>query len=283
MKVAQGRVITVEPRRVGPGQSRKVALIGTAPTHRYAPWEDASWEIWAHASAWNLCRRVDRWFDLHPESRWREMKPYHPDYQNWLKTQTVPVYMQQRYPEIAASVRYPKERILAEFPRYFSSQVAWMIALALTEGVTHLSLYGVHYGFETEYASQRAGCEFWMGVAYGRGVQLQIIDKVPLLKEPPALYGYEDAAWHQWTAHWKKERAATALIPAKSMQALAPDAPLPEPNFDGLNDQQAKIYRRARADEFWMLRKFPPASSLPEEPAHVRRTHDPAEKARTPA
>jgi hypothetical protein len=263
MRVGQGQVSPVQPRRVGPGSARKIAIIGTAPTHRYAPWDDPSWEIWAHASAWNLCRRADRWFDLHPEARWRERKTYHPDYAGWLATQAAPIYMQQKWKEIPACVRYPKERVLAEFPRYHSGQVSWMIALALLEGVTHLGFFGVHYSMESEYAAQRAGCEFWMGLAFGRGVQLVIPDNVPLLKEPPALYGYEDAAWQAWVAEWKAKRSQTAVIPAVSITPIVgPLPPLPA-------DAPAHAVQ-SRVDEFWMLRG-PAASSVPQ-PAGV--THE---------
>jgi hypothetical protein len=176
----------------GLGRLRKVALIGTAPTIKFAPYHDPSWEIWAHNSAAHILPRVDRIFDLHPEDFWRRPKRWQKDYVGWLKRCPVPVYMQQRYPEIPQSVRYPKERVLAEFRRYFSSQAAWMIALALTEGVTHIGFFGIHYAAADERGAQRAGCEYWMGVAEGRGVQIVMPEGCPLLREPKLLYGYEN-------------------------------------------------------------------------------------------
>lgn len=267
MRVAFGQIGQIQPRRVGPGATRKIALLGTASSLRFAPWDDGTWEIWAHASGATVTRRADRWFDLHPESRWREKKTWHRDYQAWLASLTVPIYMQQRWKrEIPMSVRYPKERVLAEFPRYHSGQVSWMIALALLEGVTHLGFFGVHYSLESEYASQRAGCEFWMGIAHGRGVQLVIPDECPLLKEPAALYGYQDAEWHEWVKTWKTQRSATAVIPAKRLTvAPNPDA-LPVP--DEMPDAHAENFAKARKDEFWMLRDTPAASSQTE-PAGV--------------
>jgi hypothetical protein len=58
--------------------------------------------------------------------------------------------MQRHYPEIPQSVMYPKGRVVAEFRRYFTSQAAWMIALALTEGVTHVGFFGIHYDARDE-------------------------------------------------------------------------------------------------------------------------------------
>lgn len=176
----------------GLGRARKIALIGTAQTHVFAPWHDPSWEIWAHASSWRLCRRVDRFFDLHSRKVWSAKKYWHPDYQAWLKKLPVPIYMQERYADVPQSVRYPRERVLSEYRRYLTSQAAWMMALALTEGVTHLGFFGIHYSSDEEHRSQRPGCEYWMGVAEGKGVQLVIPSGCPLLTgKGYQLYGYE--------------------------------------------------------------------------------------------
>ncbi|HUX00277.1 MAG TPA: hypothetical protein VMY35_04790 [Phycisphaerae bacterium] len=184
----------IPPRaRFGIGGLRKIALIGTAATIYHAPWDDPTWEIWSHASAVNLVpqQRVDRWIDLHPPHCWRQPKRWHTDYYGWLKTLRTPIWMQKKYKDVPASVPFPKDRLLSEFGRYFTSQTAWMIGAALTEGVTHLGFFGVHYESNAEYRSQRAGCEWMMGVAFGRGVNLVLPPTSPLLSRPTWLYGYE--------------------------------------------------------------------------------------------
>lgn len=184
-------VVVPAPPSAGLGRLRKIALIGTAPTIHYAPWDDRTWEIWAHSSAKGMAQRVDRYFDLHPQKFWTKRKAWDPSYQQWLTRNPTPIYMQKRYPEVPASVKYPKERILTEFRPYFTSQAAWMIALALTEGVTHIGLFGVHYASDSEYANQRAGCEYWLGQAEGRGVQIVLPPGNPMLRTPSKMYGYE--------------------------------------------------------------------------------------------
>jgi hypothetical protein len=231
---------TYEPP--GLGRLRKIALIGTANTYPWAPFHDPSWEIWAHNSAIPICPRVDRIFELHSKFVWSKKKHWHKDYQKFLRECPVPIYMQRHWPDIPQSIRYPRERVLSEFRRYFSSQAAWMIALALTEGVTHLGFYGIHYEHSSERDWQRQGCEYWMGMAEGRGVQLVIPEACPLLKQPKLLYGYEshDKAGKniiapRKTNDMKFSPAALTLIDMDKAEGRPPLAELPqgaEPNWE---------------------------------------------------
>lgn len=197
---------------VGTGRLRKIAIIGAAQSVDFAPWYDHSWEIWAHSTVYPLCKRADRYFDLHPWE-WITSKGV-PGYVEWLTQTKTPVYMQRKFSSVKSSVRYPKERILSEFRRYFTSQAAWMMALALTEGVTHLGFFGVHYSLDEEHKKQRAGCEYWMGVCEGRGVQLILPPTCPLLRQPSWLYGYEshDGKQHK-RAGGRKPPQHSALPP----------------------------------------------------------------------
>lgn len=213
--------------------TRKVALLGgVASTVRYAPFDDPSWAIWSHSSVVpKHARRVDRWFDLHPPHCFQETRKCgRPDYYGWLKSLTTPVYMQESYPEIPASVRYPIERIRAEWPTVpFGSQTAWMIALALTEGMTHLGLFGIHYQFETEYAEQRANAELWIGIAMGRGVHVVIPEGAPIAREPVDLYGYESHTPEKYVA--RKARFKDARLRAQAV-TNQPGLALAQPGFD---------------------------------------------------
>jgi hypothetical protein len=199
----------------GVGRLRKIAIIGSAQTVQLAPWYDASWEIWAHATVYPYCKRVDRYFDLHPW-KWISEKPV-PGYLAWLKTLRTPIYMQRAMADVPASIAYPRERVMAEHPRYFTSHAAWMIALALAEGVTHLGFFGIHYALDEEHKKQRAGCEFWMGVAHGRGVQLVVPEGAPLLREPAWLYGYESHSGKTHIRHTTGGKKPDMRIPPQNL------------------------------------------------------------------
>ena len=187
-----------QPRRpafAGLGRLRKVACLGGASTVQYAPWHDLTWELWSHASTRHLCKRdPDLLFDLHPPELWRDptKKTWDPKFLTWLKTNRIPIMMQAVYEEAPASMKYPFEQMITEFPRgYMTNQLAYMVALALMEGVSHLGVFGCDYTTGTEYGPQRGSAEYWLGIAEGRGVQVLLPPTSDLLGKPSLLYGYE--------------------------------------------------------------------------------------------
>jgi hypothetical protein len=186
-----------EPPRISMARTvRKVALCGShSASLEDAPWTDPSWEFWGHASsrAWYR-RRMDRYFDLHPKACWTRGGKKTDAYPKWLAQNTVPIYMQKHFDEVPASVAYPKGRILTEFGDarpYFTNHAAWMIALAMTEGVNAIGLYGINYSVESEYLCQRGSAEYWLGRAAQAGIRIVLPRQCSLLAEPGLLYGYE--------------------------------------------------------------------------------------------
>jgi hypothetical protein len=201
---------------------RKIALLGSHSASLVdAPWSDPSWELWGHASAraWYK-RELDRYFDVHlPSCR---KQPHKKAYRDWLSRNTVPIWMQDKYADVPASCRYPKGRILAEFAyahqrQYFKNHVAWMIALAITEGVTHIGLFGVNYGTNSEYEMQRGSAEYWLGQLDGRGINVILPEQCTLLAEPKGLYGYE--------SHDEEGRLTPAYAARFKKPAITPLAP----------------------------------------------------------
>ena len=217
LQAAISRVTTVPAARPMPrppiGQTRKIAILGGAATIRFAPWADMSWELWSHASCRDRCKRApDLLFDLHPPELWRSpvRKNWDPEYLKWLKRNHLPIYMQDRYKEVPASIKYPFETMITEFPRgYMTNQSAYMIALALMQGVTHLAVYGCHYQHHSEYWVQRGSMEYWLGVAEGRGVHVLIPPQCDLLNRPSLLYGYESHPGGKRDPSYKMDAAPT--------------------------------------------------------------------------
>lgn len=108
-----------------------------------------------------------------------------------------PIYMQDVYPEIPGSVKFPLAEVTKKFMGgidhrpYFRSTAAYMLTLAMYMGYTDIGVYGFEMGMDTEYHYQRPNFEYLVGVAHGMGINVHFPDSCPLLKG--ALYGFEES------------------------------------------------------------------------------------------
>jgi len=165
---------------------------------------------------------VTRWFEIHDRKLFamdtnkevglgltRDGKPY----MEALGRLPCPVYMINDYPDIATCVRYPIEDMISEFdPQqrrtewkepfstsakldwngYFTNSISYMIALAIYSGYKTIAVYGVDMATgnwwenmgnnNAEYYFQRPSCEYYLGIAVGRGIKIEIPSSADLLK-----------------------------------------------------------------------------------------------------
>lgn len=180
---------------------KKIAIIGFASSYREAPYDDPSVEIWGMNELWKYLSRWDRWFELHPREVFaKEGDRDQAAHEAWLQQQPAdkPIYMLQRHDDIPGSVPYPLDDMAARFfpgqPRpYFTSSIAFMLALAIAERPSWIGLYGIDLASDTEYANQRAAAEYFIGVARGMGIEVVVAAGSALLKSP-TIYGYDQVA-----------------------------------------------------------------------------------------
>lgn len=102
------------------------------------------------------------------------------------------IYLQKATNDIPNSVTIPLDEMTAAFlptAHYYTSSVAYMLALAMLMGFKEIELYGFDMGTDTEYHYQRANFEYWIGIAHGRGVKVTLPDS-QILKGK--LYGYDN-------------------------------------------------------------------------------------------
>lgn len=189
-------------------KERRICILGTAPTWRSAPFNDPSIEMWCLNDSWVLnLPRADRWFDLHPFDKMyfrspEQKKVFAADvppgffvrpagHIEWLKKQTIPVYVQDASKLGTPNARtFPVQACIDKvYPTYCSSP-AWMVALALLEGVTELHIYGIHLATEWEYVHQRPNFEALLTLAAARGVKVHLPKGCPILRASH-LYGFE--------------------------------------------------------------------------------------------
>ncbi len=176
-------------------EPRKIAIIGTADSSRkLAPYDNESWEIWTLS---NIIMRdeIPRWtrhFELHPLSQF-EKDPAARVYIDWMhRHEGNPIYLQspEKYPGIKAGVQFPYQPLVDRHGPYFTSTIAWMIALAIHEEVDEIGLWGVDLMLPEEYQHQRPCVEYLLGYADAKGIKKTIPQQSSLMK-PQQLYGVE--------------------------------------------------------------------------------------------
>lgn len=172
--------------------TRKIAIVGTAPTTFWeAPFNDPEWEIWSLNGAFEQIPRYDLWFEFHS---WEGMakEGLHPGYfQNLLKAaEGGKLYSTEAFPNHPNVRLFPKEEVKALCYRpYFTSSIAWMIGLAILEGVDEIGIWGVDMAGKEEYERQRPSCEYLLGLAQGKGIKITLPPSCPLLRS--SLYNEE--------------------------------------------------------------------------------------------
>lgn len=182
--------ITLKPRRPN------VAIVGFAKPHRMeAPFHDPAWEIWSVNDAWGFLppNSAHRMFEVHKPWIYEWELRRSPGHLDWLRAFGEVggrVYLLDERPDMPRAEVYPLTEVMANlgtFGAYLTSSIAYMIGLAIAEGFEKIGVFGVDMAAESEYADQRPACEFLIGLAQGRGIEVVLPESCKLMKGP--LYG----------------------------------------------------------------------------------------------
>lgn len=184
---------------------KKVAIVGFAEHKRLAPFDDSEFEIWGLNELYDHIplekakkeRRL-RWFEIHKREAVYDGNPFgsrnnetkHVEKLNGLG-QHCPVYMGQHWDDIATSIPYPLQTMIDNYGGYFTNSISYMIALAVYEGFEEIHIYGVDMAQATEWANQRPSCEYFVGLAKGKGIRVYMPPDADLCKTS-FLYGFEE-------------------------------------------------------------------------------------------
>jgi len=177
---------------------KKLAIVGAQKlTRNNAPFEDDDFDIWTISNwgAADWCKRADAVIEIHKPSVYTD-HPTDRKYWAWLQKTKTPVYMLDLHPNIESATLYPLDEIQATLKNItvhgdniqnFGSSLDYSLALAIYQGYTHIEIYGVEMAHSSEYRSQQASFAFWVGVATGRGVAIDLRCTNKLFDRP--LYG----------------------------------------------------------------------------------------------
>ena len=171
-------------------KARKIAICGTSETTRHlAPYDDDSWEVWTLGANYKHAPRITKHFEMHDmDTGW---KRWSPEYRAWLENCPVPCYVQAENAHSPNGIVYPIKEIQAYFDTdYFTCSIAFQLALALYEGADEIGCYGIDLAQSAEYSWQRPSVEYWIGIARGMGVRVDIPATSDILKTGQ-MYAYE--------------------------------------------------------------------------------------------
>lgn len=155
----------------------KVAILGTVESWRNAPFREKDWEIWASNANNEYWKQVStRWFEIHQlhdlyREGWENYK--------WLTKYEKPVYMAKHYSRFPTSIRFPIEKVSRGYLKVYSSTFCYQLALAIYEGFKTIGLFGIDFsnGSLRERMVEWRGVLYWLGVAAGKGIKIEM-DKI---------------------------------------------------------------------------------------------------------
>lgn len=199
--------IVAPAKKSGP---KHVSIVGLGPSdaaymdmvkrlggrHAYC---DETWAINAHGDV----LAVDRIFHMDDvriqESRAAARPGCNIDLMlQWMKKHPGPIYTSRTHPDYPGLVAFPLEDVLNKLGYdYFNNTAAYAIAYAIYLGVEKISFFGCDFTYpDASHAERGRGCcEYWIGVAMTKGIQIVVTGKSTLLDAyvPPEsrLYGYD--------------------------------------------------------------------------------------------
>ena len=203
-------------------KKKRVAIVGCGNSAKHVErlfGDLDKYEIWGMNQLFviypAIVPKATRWFQVHHEDKFLEGN--HNTFE-WMKEEhPFPIYVREKYvDDFPSAVPFPKHELLEEFGRYWGSCVAWMMGLAIHEEFEEIHLYGVHMALPDEYANQKDGIEYFIGLARGRGIKVFVPPTCELLKTP-FLYGFEDPShlFHKVTLQLKEIEFKEAEVKVK--------------------------------------------------------------------
>ncbi len=188
---------------------KRVAIVGFATGHAHlAPFDDETTEIWGINRLWKTLpdKRFTRWFELHDLDKFYRNDDEH---RKFLQAFEGPVYVREQDYALAlewgieTAQPFPHHILLDKLWPYFNNTISWLVALVVLMNETWpddryewMGLYGVDMAqdmlLQAEYSQQRPSCEYFIGLAAGRGIEVYLPHGADLLKATH-LYGYEDS------------------------------------------------------------------------------------------
>ena len=180
----------------------KIALLGTSPDS--ASLVPSGWEIWACSPGTigfgdrKKGGIIDVFFETHrfePNKEW-----FPPAYCEFLKEFKGKLWLSKEIAAIPNGKQIPYKKLVKKYgPYFFTSSLAWMLAMAIEKKPEKISLWGVDMAAATEYFDQKLGCQYFALIAKDKGIEIGVPPESDLFRPLP-LYGLCEHQ-HAWVKH----------------------------------------------------------------------------------
>ena len=173
-------------------ECEQLCLIGSAPSSiRLAPYSNPDWAMCGCSpGVYGVAPRAEAWVELHryePGQTW-----FSPEYCQFLRDFSGPVWMAEPRKEVPNSVELPLEDLIVKYsPYFFTSSLSYMLAMGIEAGFKRIGLYGVDMAAASEYKDQRLGCQFFALIAKANGIEVGVPPESDLFRPAP-LYGVSE-------------------------------------------------------------------------------------------
>lgn len=167
---------------------KKIAILGTAPTWKDAPFRKPDWEIWT-ANRYGLRQKPwDRLFEIHQNWDYESVEAKE-QYLADLEAVKPPQQVISIVPLGARVSNFvlDREKLFEKYGRiWFSSTFGYMCAWALEQKPTDIGFYGVDLEAKEEYIVQFAAVRHFIDLMKERGITVHIPDRSSLRRDPCA-------------------------------------------------------------------------------------------------
>jgi len=179
-------------------RNNDLIIVGGGPSKKDVPFHlTQQYDIWSVGAAVpELHKYSDVIFEMHHDiwskdfGLWQNNSSGKYRYMKDLNDSGKPVCMCYPTKQTPESFSYPKDEIIAKFGNFFNNTISYMIAAAILLEYKKIYFYGVDMKDE-KYLGQKPCCNYYLGYAVGRGIEIFIHEESDLLKGED-LYGYTD-------------------------------------------------------------------------------------------
>lgn len=174
---------------------QNIIICGQGPGFEQCP-KDTEKEVWGLNMGIMRNKRIDRLFMTDPIEERSAVKNGEftiEQVKAKITELNIPFVSAYEYKDIPTYEPYPILDVVNKLGiPYFVNTICYMIAYAILKGVKSIDMYGINQSSQTEYYEHKACVEFWVGVAVGMGIEVNIhgLQSQVLRSADGRLYGY---------------------------------------------------------------------------------------------